>query len=187
MDMAAWFESTIWTQNQLANSRWEYWKQHILFSFSWWLLLFYLGIAWFIAYRLVDRDRIPEIGFVGLLCMTICLELDSIGAELSFWDYPTMVIPWGSRLFVADASIPVFMMLLYQYFSRWETYVPALVITAAVFAYILEPLMISVGVYRILNWSLTYSFFGYIGLGLFLKWATEAVFQWSKGWRKQVG
>jgi hypothetical protein len=57
-------------------------------------------------------------------------------------------------------------MLLYQYFNTWKTFSIALVGQAAIFAFIGEPISVTLGTVTYLKWNYIYSFIFYIVTGL---------------------
>lgn len=170
MEKGDWLDKMTQIQTDLGNQRLEYWRSNVLFSFNWWLLLLYFGLFWFIWWKVADRRKLPELLGMGGFVLVLSLLLDSIGAELGFWDYPMMVLPWGPRLMIVDAALPIFYMLLYQYAPDWKRYTACLLLMSLFFSFVLEPFMVKVEVYRPILWKHFFSVPGYFVLGLAARW-----------------
>src|SRR5699024_2825629 len=61
-------------------------------------------------------------------CLIIALVADVIGEFLA------------TILEIHTAHMPIFYMIIYQYFTKWKTFLIAITIMAFIFAFILEPL-----------------------------------------------
>lgn len=107
MDDKSQFDTIARMQHELSAARLGYWSQHSLFSFNWRVPMLFLALAWFI------WRRLEEMLFMGGTVFFAALKLDVLGTELGLWDYSNRVLPRGSRLFTADAAIPVFCMYLW--------------------------------------------------------------------------
>lgn len=172
MEQEDWFDRLVRIQSELGRDRWEYWQEYVLFSFNWWLLILYFIIGWVLWWMLADRKRLMELFVLGGTILVLALKLDMIGAELGLWDYLVMVLPWGSRLVIVDAVMPIFYMLVYQYTRSMKSYYVGVTLLSLLFAFVLEPLMVNVGVYRPLYWEHMFSVPGYIAIGLLARWFT---------------
>ncbi|WP_438448833.1 CBO0543 family protein [Gorillibacterium sp. sgz5001074] len=170
MDPNQWFDELSRKQTELGADRWGYWREHVLFTFDWWLLLLYFVVGWFVWWRLADKRKLTELLPLGLYVLLISLSLDMVGAELGLWDYPKMILPWGARLAVVDAVLPLFYMLVYQYTRSLRGYTAGLVGLSLLFSFVLEPFMVKVGVYRPLQWKHLFSVPGYLFVGLVSLW-----------------
>lgn len=172
MDQKQWFEELTIVQTDLGKDRFRYWREHVLFTFDWWLLILYFVVGWFVWWHLADKRRLTELLPLGLYVLLISLALDTVGAELGLWDYPVMILPWGARLAIVDAALPIFYMLVYQYSKSLKTYTVLLTLMSLVFSFVLEPFMVKVGVYRPLAWKHLFSVPGYIFVGFAARWLT---------------
>lgn len=161
----------------LSNLKLEYWVEQAFLTPQWWLLLIVLVTSWVVFFKLIDKKKKPEIYFYGLSIFTVTIFLDNLGTELVLWEYPIMVAPWGARLICVDATLPVFYMLVYQYFPRWVPFSFALLGLALILAFVLEPLTIWLNIYLPLHWKHIYSFPIYIAMGAILKYTTHRVFR----------
>lgn len=153
----------------------DYWREEVLYSFQWWFLListFVIGYLW---WKFVDRSRLRNIVLHGFLTLSIVIFLDVLGSELHLWDYPKMVLPWGSRIICIDIIISLVFMMLYQRFRVWKTYILISLLMALTFAFILEPLAIFMNIYKPYAWKSVYSFPIYFLLSVFIKWLVDTI------------
>ncbi|CAM4406535.1 hypothetical protein [Paenibacillus tarimensis] len=162
-------------QKELGSMRWEYWKSEVLFTFPWWFLIISLTAVLVLWVRTVDRTRLPQIVICGLLTQMICVSLDVTGAELQLWDYPHMLMPWGSRLYSVDLMIGFLFMWIYQYTNSWKQYTLFALTLALLFAFVLEPIAVWMGIYAPYNWHYTYSAPIYFLIAMLTRWAANKV------------
>jgi hypothetical protein len=158
----------------------EYWINETLFTFNWWLLLTVtigLTITWWI---LLDKQRIIEILLYGFTVSITASFSDLIGIHLMAWAYPYSLEPFPAMFEIHILSMPIIYMLVYQFFTRWKSFFIAIVITAFTFAFILEPLLIWLGIYEVYGWHHIYSFPNYILIGVFFKWLVNKLKQMDK-------
>ncbi|GKU82743.1 CBO0543 family protein [Niallia sp. NCCP-28] len=156
---------------KLIKLSYSHWIHTDLFTLNWWILLCSTIIPYFIWWKLVDKKRFFELFSYGLMCASIAMVLDVMGTEMMLWDYPDKFLPWIPPLIPADfVVIPISAMLIYQYFNKWISFLFVNIIWAIVFAYIIEPIFLYLGMFKLgSNWHHTYSFIGFFFLGLFLK------------------
>ncbi|WNF35265.1 CBO0543 family protein [Bacillaceae bacterium IKA-2] len=149
----------------------DYWKTHTLFSFNWWFL-FVTTIGFLILWLwLLDKSRVIEIITFGLLLTTIVCILDLIGITLVLWSYPDRLAPFLTPIFeVHRIHMPILYMLIYQYFKPWKSFILVITFASFIFAFVLEPITVWLGVYIIHNWRYMYSFPIYILLGITFKY-----------------
>lgn len=149
----------------------DHWLLYDLFSIKWWFLFIATVVPYFIWWRFVNKTRFFEIFSYGLLCACISFTLDLIGTEMLLWGYYDTLLPWIPTLVPADlVIIPITAMFMYQFFPKWKTFILATVGWAFMFSYVIEPLFMAVNMFKLgANWKHTYSFIGFIVLGLFLK------------------
>ncbi|OPH47391.1 hypothetical protein BC351_40085 [Paenibacillus ferrarius] len=161
---------------ELTKLREQYWLHYDLFTLQWWLLLALLIIPWVVWWRLADKKRLKDIVLFGVSISYLIFLLDHIGYELNLWLYPhklTRIIPESSAF---DLGIlPVLHMLLFQYFTRWRSYLIANTLMATVFVLLCEPISVWIGLYKILHWKYIYSFPLYILKAVLIKGIFEIV------------
>ncbi|MFC7063120.1 CBO0543 family protein [Halobacillus seohaensis] len=158
----------------LLESNYHYWIEHVLFTFNWWFLLALTIVPWIIWFRLVDRNRLLEISFIGAIVATTAIILDTIGTSLQLWSYGYKLVQMISPLYPIDLSLlPVLFMLLYQWFTTWKAYIISQTILAALGSFVAEPLFIWLGIYILHEWEIYYSFPIYIALAIIFKGLVE--------------
>ncbi|TYP72020.1 CBO0543 family protein [Paenibacillus methanolicus] len=161
---------------QLTELRHQYWLHYDLFTLQWWLLLALLVIPWVIWWRLVDKKRLKDIVLFGISISYLIFLLDHIGYELNLWLYPHKLFRFIPESSAFDLGIlPVLHMLLFQYFIRWRSYLIANTLMATVFVFILEPLSVWIGLYKLLHWEFVYSLPLYILKAVMIKGLFETV------------
>lgn len=155
----------------------EHWLNETLFTFNWWLLLITSLISIIIWFVVVDKRRILEIVTFGLIIFMIAFTLDVAGDFFVLWHYKNTVIPLPTIMEIHTIQIPVIFMIIYQYFNKWGKFLIAITITAFIFAFILEPLLVWLEIYELYNWKYIYSFFPYILIGVICKYIVERLKQ----------
>jgi hypothetical protein len=160
------------TRHQLNEMMYTRWLNHELYTPAWWFLLAALIIPYFLWWELVDKSKFFEILAYGLLSGTVAVILDTIGVNLIWWGYPVKLFYFFTPLLPADIGvIPVSSMLLYQYCKSWFTFFLSIVIWAAVFSFIVEPLFKQLGLFSMDHWKHIYSFIYFILFGMCIKLA----------------
>lgn len=150
--------------------------ENILFSFQWWFLVLITVGIWIMWVYLVDKRRLNIIVLTGLFTSITALVLDDIGISMTLWIYPYYVVPFSSVQYPIDlAIIPVFYMLLYQYFRKWKSYLAMLTLVTLFAAYVVEPLFVKSGIYIPLNWKHWYSATGYMLMGIIVKGIVDKI------------
>ncbi|WP_238357821.1 CBO0543 family protein [Cohnella zeiphila] len=139
------------------------WKQDEVFTWQWWLLAALTVIPLILWWLAVDKKRAYEIAFYGSMIDLMALLLDNFGTNLLWWSYPIKLLPILPPLITADSVlVPIFLMMVYQYFSvTWKSHWIANLIAAAFLAFIAEPIFIWIGYYKLSGWMLVYSFLFY--------------------------
>ncbi|MFZ3579697.1 CBO0543 family protein [Virgibacillus sp. DJP39] len=166
---------------QLTEMRFENFIHQDLLSPQWWLLLGLFVLPWILWWFLVDKSRIKQIWLFGLLLSILITILDDIGVQMSLWSYPYQLVNFIPRLNPIDISVlPVLHMLIYQYFTKWKTFVIANIITALLYAYIAEPIFVKINIYQLTNWKYSYSVPIYISKAIIIKFFLERVLLKSK-------
>ena len=165
-----WDELTV-QRKQLADNLLKYWLNENVFTTQWWFILFTVIIGIAIFCKLVDKKRLMEITTYGLMVILVGIIFDLAGVSFILWGYPIKLLPVLPSLFTVHlSSLPILMMLHYQYFSDWKRFTWTLIILSAIFSFIFEPFYVWAGIYEEHNWKYFYSFPVYIAIGLSLKW-----------------
>lgn len=160
--------------NELINIHEKYAQLHkhqffenVLFSYQWWFLIGISILSWTMWGILVNKKRLNSILLIGLVTSTSALILDDIGISMNLWIYPYYLFPFSSVQYPIDlAIIPVFYMLLYQYFPQWKTYLVSLTLVTLFAVLVAEPLFTHLGIYIPIYWNHWYSAPGYMVLGI---------------------
>jgi hypothetical protein len=161
---------------ELYDMRMEYWISHNLFSFQWWILLVVLLVPWIIWFRFVDKSRITQILLFGTLIIILVMMLDNFGVELHLWSYPYQLTSIVTNLLPVDQGMLVVAhMFLYQYFPNWKKFILANIVMAIIFTFVLEPLTVWSGIYKLENWRYIYSLPLYILKAILIKWLVDEV------------
>jgi len=143
-------------------------------AWRWWVLVALMFVPWFMWAKLVDKKKLLELSFFGMIIMVTSITLDELGFELSLWNYPVDIFLIFLRLSSVDYTvIPVVFMLIYQYFSNWKSFFWSLVALSLIFSFVAEPIIVKLGFYVLIKWMYHYSFIIYIIMGLLAKWLTR--------------
>jgi hypothetical protein len=170
------FEEIMKVQNRAIEMQIQDWIHNDLFSYQFWLLIMLLVVPWFVWWKLVDRKRHVEILLYGLLVATLVTIIDELGAQLNLWEYPIDIEPLFPRMIPINLTVfPVIYMFIYQYFSKWKSFLIANVALAAVLSFIAENIFEWLGIYELIKWENYYSFPIYIIVALFLKWLMKLI------------
>lgn len=133
-------------------------------------------ILWTVWTLLVDKKRIRTILLVGLITSLLAIMMDDIGISLSLWAYPYQIVYFMNRLKTVDVSIiPVFYMLLYQYFRTWKSFMIALVLLCLFAVFVAEPIFGKLGMYERIQWEYWYSGPIYLLMGVFVKGLVDKI------------
>ncbi len=158
-------------QKLLTYLRINEWQQEDLFHFRWFILIGVFLFSALVWCKLVDKSRLLEITLHAALTAMITLVLDEMGEELALWEYPADIIPIFPPLSAVDlASLPMIYSLIYQYCSSWRRFLWATLLMAAIFCFILEPLLVWSDFYLLLKWKYYYGFPIYIAMAIFIRW-----------------
>lgn len=145
----------------------KHWLNHEVNTWQWWLCVAFIIVPLIIWWKMVDRKRLLEIALYGLLVNTQAAFLDVVGSEFLLWEYPIKLIPIIPRLVPIDLIvIPVVFMLIYQRYPKWKDFLIANTIVSAIFSFIVEPLQVWMGHYKLFAWKHVYSFPIYIAIAV---------------------
>ncbi|HWR56117.1 MAG TPA: CBO0543 family protein [Negativicutes bacterium] len=177
MVMDAGMSTALELQKLLTDLRIDLWLQEDVFHFRWWFLLGLFFLSASVWCKVVDKSRLPKMVLFLVLTTIITLILDEFGEELTLWDYPTDILPVFPPLTAVDlASLPIIYSLIYQYFGTWKSFSLAAIIMAAVFSFILEPVLVWGGFYQLLKWKYYYGFPIYFAMALFIRWLVVMIY-----------
>lgn len=187
MEKTSSWDEVIELRKQLWDMLKDYWFNETLYSLNWWILLIStIGfiIVWLI---LLDRKRITEIITFGLMISVIGFVLDVTGIVMVLWSYPDRLFPVITPILeIHKADMPIVYMLVYQYTKTWKTYLIYITITAFTFAFIFEPILEWLEIYKLHNWKHIYSFPIFLALGIGAKWLMNKLKQIENSNKKQI-
>ncbi len=170
------FDQYIAAKKDLLSLRLEHWIKYEFLSSQWFGIIITTIFFIFIWWQLLDKKRLIELLLFGFFIATISSIIDGIGTELNAWDYPYKLGPMHFPLVVVDLlMLPYVLMLLYQFFTTWKSYLVAIIIASAIFCFIIEPVLKYTGIYEPYTWKYYYSFPIYIFIGLFCKWLMHVI------------
>ena len=152
----------------------------MVYSWQWTLVALLFIVPWIIWWKYVDRKHIPQILVFGLIVALLSSFLNSSGLNLMLWSYPYRLLPFSDRMYsVSYAVIPVIFMFLHQYSPGWRPFTASLVVTAAIIAFVAQPILTAVGMYKIMNWNYFYSFLTLIFIGVISRLTQQLVLKES--------
>ena len=167
------FDPAVEEQWRLTCARVREWVQDELLGLNWWILLLLFLITAYIWWKKADKNRFSEIVIFTLLIILFVIVLDELGEELSLWYYTVDLIPIFPPITAIDIScMPLIYMLIYQYAKTWKSFLIATIVMAAVFCFILEPVFVWMGIYKMLTWKSYYGFPIYVFIAVFSKFVT---------------
>src|SRR5699024_4743567 len=127
----------------------QYWLNEGLFSLDWWVLFvttIVLLIVWVI---ILDKKRIMEIITYGLMVLAIGTLGDILGLSLLLWEYKISLLHTPQLLEIHNVQMPIFYMIIYQYFNKWKTFLIAAAINSLVFGLVFEPILVWLNIYEL--------------------------------------
>ncbi|WP_432401297.1 CBO0543 family protein [Wukongibacter sp. M2B1] len=161
------FNDIIKLQEKLTNLEHQHWIDYVVFSLNWWILLVTLILPWFIWWKICDKRYIKELLIYGLFIMVVSSTLDDLGLALSLWSYPYQLLQVADRLNSVDLSaLPICYMTIFQFFPKWKSFIISNLIFSLSCAFIFEPLLVLLGIYKTLTWKYLYSFPIYFAIAI---------------------
>ncbi|WP_018931829.1 CBO0543 family protein [Gracilibacillus lacisalsi] len=175
------FEKILDLQYKLADYRKQYWIEHDLFTWQWWLLLLVFIIPWVIWYKVIPKEKKAECLSYGLLLGLLASQLDEIGINSGAWAYSYQLTQLNRGLNPYNFSfIPVAYMIAYYYFPKWKHFILANVAIAILAAFITEPILTKMGIYKTFYWKSLYSFPIYILLPIIFRFLVFYILENNK-------
>ena len=155
----------------------ERWLHEDLFSWRWWLMFavtfFYYTVWW----KTVRKDNLVSILLLGSLVTVMSIILDIVGLEMFWWSYPHKLFPLMPPFLVFDTThLPINFMWIYQCSKTWKQYLLRITLLSAALAFLIEPFLVWLGVYRLDNWHYLFSFPIYILVAVFARAAVQGIY-----------
>lgn len=149
------------------------WKDGMLFTWQWWLLLALAVLPWVAWCFRRKKDSTNRLLYVGFFSILVAKLLDTIGANFELWNYPLKLIPLMPPFFPWDTTMmPVAVMAFIQYKPSIKPAIKA-VVFAAIAAFVIEPLAEWLGLYRPILWKHFYSFPFYFVIYMAADWLSR--------------
>jgi hypothetical protein len=154
----------------------DYWLNNTFLHWEWWVLLLLTILPWIIWWRIVDKERIYEILTYGFFMGILAVALDSLGTNMVWWTYPHELFSMLPPLVPVDLSlIPCSMMVVYQYFNKWKTFLIANFILALISTFVVEELFILADFFERITWKPYESVLFLIIACILGKWLVNAI------------
>jgi hypothetical protein len=181
------FEEIVEVQQTLHRLRFDYWIEHDIFSWQWWLLLSMLIIPWVIWYKVIPKENKAVVLSFGLLIGLLSSQLDEIGVMTGTWSYPYQLVQTNRGLNPYNFTlIPVGYMIVYQYFKKWKPFILGNIVIGFIAAFGAEPLLKYVGIYQPFHWKYYYSLPIYIVLPIIFRVIVYYFLELNKDTKKPV-
>jgi len=162
----------------------DYWKEYSSFdTWQFWLNLAFLIIPLIVLYFKLDRSKAFQIGFFGYSAHMLSTYIDGYSTRFGHWEYPYKIVPFLPINMGLDTSlIPVVIMLVYQWtLNRNKNYYIAVLIVAALFAFIFKPILTYFDLFQLSKGSSYFHLFlWYISGGILSKWVTNIFLHFEK-------
>jgi hypothetical protein len=156
-----------------------YWYENSFLTYKWWFLLVLSIIPAIVWWFRVDKTRLIENTAFGLFYGVTAIFLDSIGSNAMVWTYPVRLTPYlNPQLYPYDVGVVIIpFMFVYQKFSKsFKKFFIATGALSLFLAFIAEPFMVYLEIYKEITWKHIYSFPIYWLIGI-MCWAIIKKFQ----------
>ena len=138
-----------------------YWHENNFLTYNWWFLVILSivpAIVWWIR---VDKTRLIENTAFGLFYGVIAIFLDSIGSNAMVWTYPVRLTPYlNPQLYPYDVGVVIipFMFVYERYSMSFKKFFISTGVLSLFLAFVAEPFMVHLGIYKEITWKHIYSF-----------------------------
>jgi hypothetical protein len=164
-------------QWQLTCTRFDEWINNDLFHYRWWVLLALFILCEYLWWKTVDKSRLNEIILYAAFVTIMILALDELGTELTLWYYPINIFPLFPPIAAIDLScLPLVYSLIYQYFRTWKSFIIASIIMSIISCFVLEPIFVWSGIYKMITWKSYYGLPIYFSIALCAKCAVVKIY-----------
>jgi hypothetical protein len=138
-----------------------YWLENTYLTPKWWFLVILSVLSPIIWWKFVNKKRIIEITAFGLFYGIAAIILDSIGSKALVWTYPVRLTPYlYPQLYPYDVGIVIisFMFVFQKWGNHFKKYFLFTGALSAILAFLAEPLMEWLMIYKEITWKNIYSF-----------------------------
>lgn len=150
-----------------------YWYENNFQTLEWWFLLTLSIVPAIVWWVWVDKTRLIENTAFGLFYGVTAIFLDSIGSNAMVWTYPVRLTPYlNPQLYPYDVGVVIipFMFVYQKYSMSFKWFFIATGVLSLFLAFIAEPSMVYLGIYKEITWKHIYSFPIYWLIGI-MCWA----------------
>lgn len=178
---------SVYIQKHLSQLHIDEWLEDDVFQYRWWILLGLIFVSMIIWYILLDKARAKEICLYTAFSVLLVLTLFECGEELILWDYPTDVLP----IFPPLSSINLFILtltfsLIFQYFKARSRFLWAVLASAAIICFIIEPVLCRSGFYELVNWHFYMNYPVYVAMAFIAKFLTGKTIYITEKYRRLI-
>ena len=164
----------------------NHYKTSELNHWAWWVAVALLIIPLILWWFKVDKKRLFEISFFGLLVNALCSILTTVGSNYNLWIYPIHIVPQFSLLFPVDyVIVPVIGMTLYQRLPNWRFFTLGSLAVSIAISFIVLPLAAYIHLYKLISWHYIYSLPIFFAIYMAAKAVTELFMRTQKRWREK--
>ncbi|MCM3031214.1 MULTISPECIES: CBO0543 family protein [unclassified Niallia] len=170
-----WSHSKEWFEYWLGYSGPDHWQ--------FWIGLALLIVPLIAFFLLINKRNALQLGFYGYNVHVFFTYIDLYGANNGYWFYPYKVLPILPSSFALDVSfVPVFFSFIYQWSqAKQKNYYVWSIILSAVFAFVLKPLFVAIGMFEFgKGANYLHLFIGYVIVALTAKWMTNLFLYFEK-------
>jgi len=132
----------------------EIYKEHILFTWRWWLVLALATVPWILWFRYRPKTGWGPLLLAGSAVHIIAAFLDSMGVAYGLWSYPIIVLPYLHTYYIPwDFTVlPVLTMFMLQYKKNTPSYIKGIIFSIFC-SYVAEPLLVWMKIYTPIKWE----------------------------------
>lgn len=135
------------------------WLTEDVFSLRWWGMVAFIALSYVVCLNLLDKRRLSNILLFGSLLTVGMAAAETIGVSFVLWYCATPILPIVPCIFASDFTIiPLYYMLVYQFTSAWKQFALWNAITAGIFAFIFQPIVVHFKIFELDKWSYIYTF-----------------------------
>lgn len=150
-----------------------YWHENNFLTYKWWFLVVLSIVPAIVWWVQVDKTKLIENTAFGLFYGVTAIFLDSIGSNAMVWTYPVRLTPYlNPQLYPYDVGVVIipFMMVYQKFGMAFKKFFIATGVLSLFLAFVAEPFMVYMGIYKEITWKHIYSFPIYWLIGL-MCWA----------------
>jgi hypothetical protein len=158
------------------------WKEyHLYTTLEYWIMASILVVPLLILFIKIDKSKIFLIGFYGYSVHVVLAYGNIYGMNEGFWHYPFQLLPALPSLSIDASIVPVVSMIMYQWtLNHHKNYYLYAILTAGAFAFVLKPLLVGLGLFKLYGKvNFIHLYVGYILILLLAKLMTN-VFLWTQ-------